>query len=57
MNYHGTPDNFPIIKEITNKSCCKTDDTTAHACYDENALYLPYAIASKGRNIVCYYSN
>lgn len=54
MDYCKTPDNFPIIKEITNKSCCKTDDTTAHACYDENALYLPYAIASKGRNIVCY---
>ena len=54
MDYYKTPDNFPIIKEITNKSCCKTDDTTAHACYDENALYLPYAIASKGRNIVCY---
>lgn len=54
MNYYGTPDNFPIIKEISNKSWCKTDDTTAHACYDENALYLPYAIASKERNIVCY---
>lgn len=54
MDYCKTPDNFPIIKEITNKSCCKTDDTTACACYDENALYLPYAIASKGRNIVCY---
>ena len=32
MDYCKTPDNFPIIKKkITNKSCCKTDDTTAHA--------------------------
>lgn len=54
INYCKTPDNFPIIKEISNTSCCKTDDTTAHVCYDANALYLPYAIASKERNIVCY---
>ena len=41
-NYYKTPDNFPIIKEISNTSCCKTNDATA------------YAVASRERNIVCY---
>lgn len=54
MDYYKTPDNFPIISEIKNKSCCKTDDTRAYVCYDKDALYIPYAVATEKRNIVCY---
>lgn len=55
-DYRKTPDNFPIIRAMYNKSNCKTDDISAHICYDENGLYLPFPFyfgASKG-NGICY---
>ena len=55
-DYHKTPDNFPIIKVMTNQSNCKTDDQVAHICYDENSLYLPFGLYFgniKG-NGICY---
>ena len=55
-DYHKTPDNFPIIRTMNNKSTCKTDDIYAHICYDENSLYLPFSCyfgTLKG-NGICY---
>lgn len=55
-DYHKTPDNFPIIRVMTNQSNCKTDDQVAHICYDENSLYLPFGLyfgTLKG-NGICY---
>ena len=40
MDYYKTPDNFPIISEIKNKSCCKTDDTRAYVCFMIRMHYI-----------------
>lgn len=54
MDYHKTPDNFPITRMITNKNTCKTDDIYAYPCYDKDALYLPYVISSSNANHLYY---
>jgi hypothetical protein len=56
-DYHKTPDNFPRVRIVRNSSNCKTDDTMAYPCYDDNNLYLPLGMYS-GSNIkgnIAYY--
>lgn len=56
-DYHKTPDNFPLIRILNNNSNCKTEDTMAYPCYDDNNLYLPLGMYS-GNNTkgnIAYY--
>ena len=55
-DYHKTPDNFPIIRILRNESGCKTEDTMAYPCYDDNNLYLPLGMYSgTTRGNIAYY--